>query len=98
MTQNLFNRYVDGNMHPVDALASVREQIAELKKIEAELRQQILDSPEDRRGHMYVAEVVLGSQRRICQAKIKKLLGSVDAVKKNANVTTLRVFKLEQSQ
>ena len=98
MTKDLSNRYLNGNMHPVDALASVREQITELKKIEAELRDQVLESPKDRRGQIYIAEVLLGSQKRICQEKIKKLLGSVDVVKKNVDVTTVRVFKLEQDQ
>lgn len=94
MTQDLSNRYLNGNMHAVDALASVREQIAELKKIEADLRDQILDQPSDRVGDMYKAEVVLSAQNRICQDKIKELIGDVDQVKKLVEVTIVRVNKM----
>ena len=86
------------NMHDVDALASVREKIAELKKIEEALRDRILKNPNDRRGQMYVAEIVMSSQKRICQDKIKELIGSVDAVRKSVDVTTVRVFKLWADQ
>ena len=94
MTQDLSNRYLNGNIHPVDALASVREQIAELKKIEAELREKILDQPSDRVGDMHKAEVILSAQNRICQDKIKELIGDVDQVKKLVEVTVVRVSKI----
>jgi hypothetical protein len=94
MTQDLSNRYLNGNMHAVDALASVREQIAELKKIEAELREQILDQPSDRVGDMYKAEVVLSAQNRICQDKIKELIGNVQKVKRPFEVTIVRIHKI----
>lgn len=94
MTQDLSNRYLNGNMHAVDALASVRDQIAELKKIEANLRDQILDKPSDRVGSMHKAEVVLSAQNRICQDKIKELIGDVDKVKKPIDVTIVRLHKI----
>jgi len=94
MTKDLSNRYLNGNMHTADALASVREEIAELKKIEAELRDEILSQPDNRVGDMYKAEVVLSAQNRICQDKIKELIGDVDLVRKLVEVTVVRVNKI----
>mgnify|MGYP000376563679 CR=1 FL=1 len=94
MTQDLSNRYLNGNLHPADALASVREQIAELKKIEAELREEILSRPDDRAGDMHKAEVVLSAQNRICQNKIKELIGDVEMVKRPFEVTVVRLQKI----
>jgi hypothetical protein len=94
MTQDLSNRYLNGNMHTADALASVREEIAELKKIEAELRDEILSNPHDRVGDMHKAQVVLSAQNRICQDKIKELIGDVDLVRKMVEVTVVRVNKI----
>jgi hypothetical protein len=98
MTKDLPNRYVDGNMHPADALASVREQIAELKKVEAKLRDDILADTSIRRGDLYLAEVVSSEQNRICQKKIKELIGDVEKVKKPTNVTFVRVFKIGEQE
>ena len=98
MTKELPNRYVDGNMHPADALASVREQIAELKKVEAKLRDDILADPSTRKGDLYVAEVVSSEQNRICQKKIKELIGDVEKVKKPTQVTFVRVFKISEAE
>jgi len=94
MTKDLSNRYLNGNMHTADALASVREEIAELKKIEAELRDEILSQPDNRVGDMYKADVVLSAQNRICQDKIKELIGDVDLVRKLVEVTVVRVNKI----
>jgi hypothetical protein len=94
MTKDLSNLYLNGNMHTADALASVREQIAELKKIEVELRDEILSQPHDRVGDMHKAEVVLSAQNRICQDKIKELIGDVDLVKKPIEVTVVRLHKI----
>ena len=94
MTKDLPNRYTDGNMHPADALASVRDQIAELKKVEANLRQEILNDPSIRKGDLYVAEVMTSEQNRICQKKIKQLIGDVSKVKKPTDVTFVRLFKV----
>jgi len=98
MTKDLPNRYVDGNMHPADALASVREEIAELKKVEAKLREDILADPGIRKGDLYVAEVVSSEQNRICQKKIKELIGDVEKVKKPTEVTFVRVFKIGEQK
>lgn len=98
MTNNLPNRYLNGNMHPADALAAVREEIAQLKKIEEELRDTLLEQPSDRIGQMYVAEVVLSAQSRICQKKIRQLIGNVEKVKKLVSVTMVRVKKMEEEE
>lgn len=97
MTNNLSNRYLNGNMHPADALADVREQMAELKKIEAELREQILSQPSDRVGSMHKAEVVLSSQRRIDPAAVAELIGDIEKVKKAFDVTFVLLKKIEVS-
>jgi FtsZ-binding cell division protein ZapB len=94
MAQNLYSHHVNGNMHAVDALASVREKIAELKKIEADLRDQILSSPQDRVGDIYKADVVLSAQNRICQEKIVELIGDIEKVKRPVEVTIVRVIKI----
>ena len=94
MTQHLSFHQANGNMHAVDALASVREKIAELKKVEAELREQVLSNPYDRVGEMYEAEVMQSSQSRVCQEKLKELIGDLDKVKKSVDVTVVRVNKI----
>lgn len=94
MTQYLSFQRANGNMHAVDALASVREKIAELKKVEAELRDRVMSNPYDRVGEMYEAEVMQSSQNRICQEKLKELIGDLDKVKKSVDVTFVRVSKI----
>lgn len=95
MTDNLFNRYLNGNMHPADALAAVREQMSDLKKIEAQLREHILCQPGDRTGSMHKAEVVLSSQRRIDPAAVAELIGDIEQVKKAFDVTFVLLKKIE---
>lgn len=98
MTKDLLNRYIDGNMHPADALASIRDQIAELKKVETKLRDNILADPAIRKGDLYLAEVTSSAQKRICQKKIKELIGDVEKVKKPTEVTFVRLFKIDDLQ
>jgi len=95
MTSNLSSRYLDGNMHPADALVEVRQQMAELKKIEAELREQILSDVSSRSGQMYKAEVVLSAQRRIDPAAVAELIGDMEKVKKSFDVTFVLLKKIE---
>jgi hypothetical protein len=95
MTNNLSNRYLNGNMHPADALAEVREQMAELKKIEAELRDQILSNQYDRSGQMFKAEVVMSAQRRIDPAAVAAMIGDIEKVKKAFEVTFVLLKKIE---
>ena len=94
MTQHLSFHPANGNMHAVDELASVREKIAELKKIEAELRDRVLNNPYDRVGDIYQAEVMQSTQSRICQEKVKELVGDLDRVKKSVDVTFVRLNKI----
>jgi len=95
MTSNLSSRYLDGNMHPADALAEVRQQMAELKKIEAELREQILSDVSSRSGQMYKAEVVLSAQRRIDPAAVAELIGDMEKVKRSFDGTCVLRKKIE---
>jgi hypothetical protein len=43
---------------------------------------------------MHKAQVVLSAQNRICQDKIKELIGDVDLVRKMVEVTVVRVNKI----
>jgi hypothetical protein len=98
MTQDLRNRYLDGNMHPVDALAFVRKQISEMKKIEDDLKAQIMADNALRVGDLYEAEVVTLSQNRVCREAIRAIVGDLDRVRRVKKYKAIKVTPIEASQ
>lgn len=98
MTKHLSFSFAHDNMHAVDTLASVREKIAELKKLEAELREHVLNSPDDRVGDAYQADVIVTSQNRISQEKIAELVGDLDLVRKPIETTVVRINKIGETR
>jgi hypothetical protein len=98
MTQDLRNRYLDGNMHPVDALAFVRKQISEMKKIEDDLKAQIMADKTMRLGDLHEAEVVTVSQNRICREAVRNIVGNLDLVRRVKKYKAIKVTPIEASK
>lgn len=84
------------NVHPADELAAVREEIKQLQKVEADLRERLLGASEDeRRGDQYVAFVTVANRETIDKAAMIAALGReiVEPFIKTSAVTTLKTAK-----
>lgn len=89
MQQDARRQYIEGNMHPVDAIVEVRKKIRELKAVEDELRQSIVEG-KNFVGDMFVAEVTETTQMRVSQKAIEELIGDVEKVKRPAVISSLK--------
>ena len=50
MTENLYNRYLDGNTHPADAMARLYRDIKALEVVKQRLRAEMIKNPKQRVG------------------------------------------------
>ncbi len=80
------------NRHPVDRLASVRNEIRRLEDEEKKLRASILANPHDLRGDEYRADIRRHRQTKFDYTAARKALGNVlDPFTHQITVTALRV-------
>jgi len=63
------------NVHPVDELAAVREEIKILQKRESELRDQLLVEGADLHGDQYTANIIPGVRETLDRKAITEAFG-----------------------
>ena len=81
------------NRHPADRLADIRGQIKKLETDEAELKDELIASPQNRRGDEWVAKVTQRSSGRYNIAAIVKCYGTaaLEQFKSNKPVTYVQL-------
>jgi hypothetical protein len=93
MDQETKIQVLKGNRHPVDRLADIRGQIKKLGTAEAELRGELIASPQNRRGDEWVAKVIQKDLDRYDLAAIVKHYGTaaLEQFKSNKSVTYVKL-------
>jgi hypothetical protein len=91
MTQDLINRYLEGNMHPADAFAEVRAELSKLKKVDDLLRQKMIDNPDLRQSETVEVDVEVKLLKRLDRAKVAQVVGSLNGLMTSYEVTYVKV-------
>jgi hypothetical protein len=87
---------MDGNNHPADELAEVRQQVAELKNREKQLRELLMALPrQERIGKKYWA-VVLDKERRVIDVdKLADELGDIKRFYRTSGFVMVKIEKVK---
>jgi hypothetical protein len=85
----------EGNRHPADRLADVRQEIKRLEEKEQELRAYLLEHPHDRIGMEHIATV--GEQRR-SRVDLKALADEIghSLMQRFTHFTSCRTVRLRE--
>jgi hypothetical protein len=86
------------NIHPADEIAAIREEIKQLQKVEADLREKLLGmSDAEREGDQYRAFIQLSNRESIDKTAMIAALGRevVEPFIKTSAVQTLKTAKKE---
>jgi len=94
MTQDLRNRYLDGNMHPADAMHEVREQIKKLQSVEKKLRKILIENEDMRTGEWAEALVNVWVVSRIDHEKVRQVVSDLSTVITEKETPYVRVKKI----
>jgi hypothetical protein len=85
------------NVHPVDELAALREEIKQLTTRESELRDMLLKPGADLQGEQYTAGVIPSTRETVDKAALIAELGK-DAVRPFLKTSLVRTLKLIPKQ
>jgi hypothetical protein len=87
------------NRHPADRLADVRSQIKKLEETEAQLREELIASPQNRRGDEWIAKIIQQDSGRYDLAAIVKHYGTaaLEPFKSNRSITYVKLKPKGQS-
>ena len=94
MTQDLRNRYLDGNMHPADALYELREELRMLDGIEKKLRAILADNEDMRVGDWAEAKVENVMVKRLDRTKVEAVVSDMSSVITEKETLYVRVKKV----
>lgn len=98
MTQDLINRYLEGNMHPADAFAEIRAELSKLKKVDDLLRQKMIDNPDLRKSETVEVDVEVKRLKRLDREKVARVVSSLTSVMSSYEVTYVKVKKSKGDQ
>jgi hypothetical protein len=87
---------MSGNRHPADELAEVRQQIRNLKRREAELREMIMELPRVERMGMNFVAIVFERKRRVLNVrKVEEEFGDLSEFYDVAEFSLVQTEKLK---
>lgn len=85
------------NVHPVDELAAIREEMKQLKSREDEIRDMLLKEGADLNGEQYTAGIIPSTRETVDKAALIAELGR-EAVAKFMKTSLVRTVKLIPKQ